>query len=466
METHSNGLVALWVLTLVHFVPATMLFVIRRERFPMKGHSLGLVLVAAVSLSLQVFVSTNVLFGADVCFQFWIVIALMVVTGTTLMARCWRTWFFYSFAEEKMEAAPTTDRDHDQLRWCAKRRRHFTTRRLMVYTGVISGVWSLASAIPYMVHPEGVFATYDFESCTEFKAATIMLQVYVGLAIIVLAYTVFKLRKTKDGYYLRLDCIVSAVSFASMLVFTPFANASDTRIGTTIAFNVMMFAMVTAKVMASFRSTTAQYDDLRRRKTVRNIAGGHARSRSVSSAFAGTGTGTPLDQLLEIPELRDHFAEHLKSEFSAENLVFYEQTLSFEERCNAGTWSTDVRNRRAMSIYTDFIASGGDFQVNLPCKMVKTITHELSLCIQDISLKSFRRSKRVKSLNPAPADVFAEANKSIYGLMWRDTLVRFKVKMLHAGQEMTVVKQQPIVDASTSEPERNCKVDIDDPQDV
>lgn len=454
METQDVVLLVLWVLGLVHFIPATTLFVIRRDKFPIKGHSLGLVLTAAVSISLQMFVP----FIPDVCFQFWFVIALMVLTGTALMARCWRTWFFYSFAEETMEA-PTTD----QLRWCATHRRHFTTRRLILYTGVISGVWSLAAAIPYMVRPEGAFAQNHRDritgrSCMEFDAASRLLQTYVTLAVIVLAYTVFKLRKTKDGYYLRLDCTVSAVSFAALLVFTPIVPWFGVLITTNIVFNVIMFAMVTAKVMLSFRSTDAQYKDLRRRKTARNTTGDNSRSKSISYALT-------LDRLLEATELRDHFAEHLKSEFSAENLVFYEQTSSFQEKCNAGTWSSDVRNRRAMSIYTDFIVNGGDFQVNLPSEIVMTIKHELSMCIKDITVESFRRSGRVQSFKPCPADVFVEARKSIYYLMSRDTLVRFKVKMLHSGQQMTVAKRLPTIDANESGGSRKV-IDVDEPEDV
>lgn len=58
-------------------------------------------------------------------------------------------------------------------------------------------------------------------------------------------------------------------------------------------------------------------------------------------------------------------AEHLKREFSVENLLFYRRVLEFENACRNGDLKSTDRNIEAVMIYVEFISDNGELQVLL-----------------------------------------------------------------------------------------------------
>jgi len=61
----------------------------------------------------------------------------------------------------------------------------------------------------------------------------------------------------------------------------------------------------------------------------------------------------------------DMFTEHLKQEWSVENLLFYVAVTEYEDRCARDTWaSPQEQNQRALEIYFEFVIENADSQVS------------------------------------------------------------------------------------------------------
>ena len=129
-----------------------------------------------------------------------------------------------------------------------------------------------------------------------------------------------------------------------------------------------------------------------------------------------------LEQILQDPEAHHTFKDFLTSEFSVENLMFYEAVQEFQEDFEA-----DIPNENqelAQRIYNDFIAVGSPFQVNLPATVVSPLAQMLRPQLLSTSpiIAQHIQQQRMQQIHQ---NIFDEAVRNILELMKRDSYQRF-----------------------------------------
>jgi len=149
---------------------------------------------------------------------------------------------------------------------------------------------------------------------------------------------------------------------------------------------------------------------------------------------------------LKVPELNslagllshkdgfEAFKQHLSSEFSVENLLFWKDCEDFSQ-LRRGQFPALLKE--AQRIYTKFIVEGAPFQVNLPAALrlslerdLKTFKKQLGTETEpryDIDQDEDLQRQRSDSLEAIHiCDVFDAAQKNIYSLMESDSYTRFR----------------------------------------
>jgi hypothetical protein len=140
-------------------------------------------------------------------------------------------------------------------------------------------------------------------------------------------------------------------------------------------------------------------------------------SKSTSSPSAKS-----LEHILADPEAHTAFKNFVTSEFSVENLMFYDAVQDFKEVFEA---ETPQDNRElAQGIYTDFVSPGSPFQVNLPSTVVSTLAQLLrpQLITTSPALAQHIDERRSQMILQ---NVFDVAVVNIVELMRRDSYQRF-----------------------------------------
>ena len=166
-----------------------------------------------------------------------------------------------------------------------------------------------------------------------------------------------------------------------------------------------------------------------------------------------------LKATLEDPHSREAFFEFLKSEFSPENLLFYDACEAFRTQMY---WpSDDAKFDAAQRLYMKFIKPNkAPFEVNLPSKMRAPLDAQFDVAPVKSSPgkgdgKSVSRTKSmiakdhdgtevvdytnsVSSTMEISSRVFVEAQQEIFALMESDSFARFK--RTESGKTMLVEK--------------------------
>lgn len=119
------------------------------------------------------------------------------------------------------------------------------------------------------------------------------------------------------------------------------------------------------------------------------------RETEATDAF---GLSTVLDEKIG----RQLFRQHLVSEFSIENLLFYDAVNEFKED------KAVSRQVRAKKIFTIFLQSTAEFQINIPSRVLQNIEDKLN------------RDEEIA------VDLFDEAQDEAYRLMQNDSFARFR----------------------------------------
>lgn len=114
-----------------------------------------------------------------------------------------------------------------------------------------------------------------------------------------------------------------------------------------------------------------------------------------------------LSVLLATKPGKLHLTQHLKDEFSEENIIFYTDVVDYEN-----TYDPATANERAASIVETYIRSNGRLQVNLSAKVQKDILTHYQACLDAGSV--------------IPADIFRQAKIEVFDLMEHDTYERFR----------------------------------------
>jgi hypothetical protein len=124
---------------------------------------------------------------------------------------------------------------------------------------------------------------------------------------------------------------------------------------------------------------------------------------------------------LETPELRNLFLKYLQSEFSVENLAFYEQCVQLEKNIEDGKGLIEIVEQ-ARFIRDNFISSSAPLPVNIPFEIRKRIMHQITEAVhgsaQLLPLHENGDLDFVQVLKPAKDYIFK--------LMISDSFLRFR----------------------------------------
>lgn len=159
-----------------------------------------------------------------------------------------------------------------------------------------------------------------------------------------------------------------------------------------------------------------------------------SRSQSVSQVR--------LNDILTLEQYADEkvaFIQHLVTEFSIENFLFFQDARIFHDRFLRRPHTATEIGRKALEIFFKFVDSGAPYQVNLKHGVVRDLELTLKECITNFDSIAeqgyFGRKNTVNGrLKPifheiVPCDVFEPARDSIYRLMESDSYVRWKIAL-------------------------------------
>jgi regulator of G-protein signaling len=140
-----------------------------------------------------------------------------------------------------------------------------------------------------------------------------------------------------------------------------------------------------------------------------NKKGYHARTRSGTVATGVQGrlhrrvaSRIDLETLLGSQPGVDSFMQHLKNEYSQENLEFWLAVKQFRE---------DPTHKRASELYNQFVKQGADTEINIPYNIRERV---------EADMKVWAGSSQVSRT------IFDEAQREILILMQRDSLPRYQ----------------------------------------
>lgn len=325
-----------------------------------------------------------------------------------------------------------------RTQWFSDHKHLFTTMRLALTAVGATLLVALVFTIPWFLIGDGKGRTSMPSSGVRERvtcgrgflfseqAATL----FFVLSILMLAVTVFKVRHAKDDFHLRNDCIVTMACFVMIIIAGAALSVLAFLASSVVALNLSFFAVVTHKIVLSYRSAAETHRALRKVKRQTAAAG-----ESLAEAY----TIKDLHDVMNDPELLKEFYEHLRSEFSVENMIFYQRASSWTQQApsqgdeSLPAATIEERNCEAALIYAEFIARDGSLEVNICNNTYMAIHKEIHDALTSFDVAEFRVDKRrIESARPIADDVFKRACREIYKLMDKDTLVRFKIKHLRA----------------------------------
>jgi hypothetical protein len=121
-----------------------------------------------------------------------------------------------------------------------------------------------------------------------------------------------------------------------------------------------------------------------------------------------------FDSWLIEDEKKDCFTKHLTTEFSPENIKFWDEVTTYRETYE--DLSVEENRRKAGYIFRTFIEKGAPLELNIP---------------YSLSQKTKDRFHEVSDNEVYPEDLFDDALNDIYTLMARDSFARFKDSQLY-----------------------------------
>lgn len=373
---------------------------------------------------------------------------------TAMMARALRVWFRYLYSADKAQRILNLRTEHNQR--FLIRRKQFTERTLVRRTFLVVAISFSAPLIAFFVSagddPMVMSPDDGVSRCPSNEISVRLLQAFIGSVMLMVIVTVWVLHKVRENYGIKKELAgTSALLFmaGAQSAALAYVGLSLSRFVLLILINLEAFNMVTWKVIKSYRAETVRVDELRKRN-LRNKQHGRReeQSRSDTSASKSVSQLTNLSEVFESPVALHFYIEHLKREFSVENLLFYNISKEFAEMCEGDKFDSDeARNLEAASIYVDFVDLGGDIQVNIPANIFEEIQNEIARCFPNFDAARFRAAEPTDSTGSISSQIFARANTSIYKLMETDSFVRFNLAM----DRMPQVQRQKISKMSKRE---------------
>lgn len=471
-------------LTVLHFSVSMSLFYKRHNTFPIRGHAMGLVFLnmsALLADGVQTMIAGMLASsGSFYCaLPVFIKLPAIYVYALAYLARVWRIWFKYRYSNEKVQAehhrvkqieeasrssATVVVATDKMAQWFYEKRRYFgkkSLRRMVIIGAAV--LWLL----PLTLYFVGGSTFSDLETAQLSCDAQNPLPSFISFAIIggfilTIAYTAYCSRNIYDGYCIKREIVVVLVwgiIGVALSVLQPFITLFVYRVLWFVVINVFLGACLTWKVYISYRNEREVY-----LRATRKRGRSHTVSR-VSRASGSVSKSTNLRSCMNNEFSMAMFMEHLKREFSVENILFYQAVQRFRKACTGDEITGPylhgtARNRLAAEIYARFVDENGELQVNLSAIHGRAVLDTLGECIPGYSPADYQHTYYSEtlatppapgtgSLSPAggvpkrivpqasespsvvPADIFNDCQKEIFNLMEKDSFVRFKLMLSH-----------------------------------
>jgi len=175
---------------------------------------------------------------------------------------------------------------------------------------------------------------------------------YVGLVVVVSAYTVWKLKNIADGWEIKRELKYVAIwAFVGLIVVNivrPKSHLHVTGALFWVMINGMLFQTLTFPVICSYRM------EKRKHEALLNAQERHGKRYSCSVSQS-------LAECMKNPEEFEMFTEQLIKEFSVGNMLFYREVEKFDQKCVLDEWeSMTTKTYMAGTLYADFIADDND----------------------------------------------------------------------------------------------------------
>lgn len=451
---------ALFALTCAHYFFGVSTFLWRRAMYPIKGHSIPLVLIGVTTSSLSAATITAGYVGLPV--QCDTALYTLFISGFVCafayMARAWRIYVHYQIqtdtvlggntimrrtAKSQCESSGTAsssltdidasltgrttsksnDRSESNTKSVPEARHHQrnfllgTDRRLLGALAIGTALFAVAEIVPFYIHGRGGTFSPDNPCRDELGIARWVFVGLLGLAVPLIFIMLMKLRTIEDGYTIKEDlgrCICWAAVFVGIPYILPFDlyRHPVAQAAIVVGCNMVVYHTVTHKVIASFLLERRSKYGRRRRAARKNRTRRMSTTTSVTKSRSYT-----LADVLNNEEARDKFRDHLRREWSVENLMFHLAVKQYQTFMNEDT-SREERRHLAFAIFNNFIEDDSPSMVNLPSTVRNSICEAVSVIKENDD-------------SDVPLTIFDEAAQEIFGLMKNDTFARFKTNHAH-----------------------------------
>lgn len=433
----SPGMIVLCLLTVAH-VPVTTFMFCRRAMFPINGHSIPLVLISQTSLFVHNMFQLIPGATGDAlpCWLIFSTMWLVFLAVNAFLCRACRIWFFYLLASERVKS---NGLECQTKRWFAEHAHWFTERNFVISALGCGTLKFIVSLIPFLAEPNST-QTAGNSTCSSLDSSLMLSQIILAMMLVLVLYVAYRMRNVHDGFSIKTEMKIGVIICFFLVLLSAGRRVMSVEVYTvlwTLGVNGIFFITCTWKIILS----TLDSRHFLRVKHHRRGAGDWSHASMKARARAGSeGSAVAmrrhsyecLDYVFGNKRLLQEFTEHLKREFSVENLLFCQTADEFMKDCDCNKFeSLTERNTRALAIYLEFIHDDAPSEVNISSNQADAITAVLARCISSFDRTTVTKASLdgggVESEEPVPATLFSEARKEAYALMESDTFRRFKL---------------------------------------
>ena len=197
--------------------------------------------------------------------------------------------------------------------------------------------------------------------------------------------------------YLTYSIAVACLGLISTLTANIF-SPSEQHIQVPLYFvggTIFLYSAFTEHVIRAWR-------DSRRRGLRAEKQRRRQQRRSIAESVYPEGCSANLSAVFDNPDELEDFTEHLKREFSTENILYYLEATRFAQQCEDDVFeSMEELNYRAAEIYADYVADESPLQVCMDA---------LFLCRVCVLIRAF-----VSTLSRMNFFIFTSCCNGVYG---------------------------------------------------
>jgi len=398
------------------------LFFQRRSKFPINGSSplFQLALAANVSISC-VFVLICEQVYPESMLEFFDILGQMFLSMSAAIAGIftWFIFFQYRVAEDRKQSKDT---DSWYLRNLKYGHSSFLSKVMLTAIGLYF-VISVLLACGYGSFSETVQQAL-FEDANSTIGVTLASVVLLLAAVPSFWMAIFswKMRSKRDGFYL-VSCLfyTGAICGLKIVIWFVVGLVQSSTISEQVDVVIVLSAcydgisgLITAPLVLSYVHEKRDSMAIKAKATTSTSSSNPGRLGSLASQ-------RKFRDVLDSPDLLEEFTAFLVSEFSVENILFYQEVKSFIQTC-----ATRPQLSRDMGykVYQKFICDGSFYQVNL-------------------SSPNFSRLHQIFSQSsdePLDSTTFDDALEQILHLMETDSFRRFSAKALSVNENLQMAE--------------------------